>query len=52
MKKDHIYMGGIFLFGLVYYFLKSLSESDMLFVSASVIYLLFLRGCAEYFGKK
>jgi hypothetical protein len=51
MSKDYIYMIGIFLFGLVYYVVKSFTENDVLFVLGAIIYLLLLRCVAEYFGK-
>jgi hypothetical protein len=51
MKKLHIYLIGVVLFGLVYEPAKAALRSGLWFFCVAVIYLLVLRFIAERFGK-
>lgn len=50
MRKEYIYITGVVIFGLIYAWLKKITDNPAFFL-ISLLYLLLLRFVAEKFGK-
>ena len=47
-----IYLVGVFVFGLLYYKIKTIINNDLILISVSIVYLLLLTLAGYYFDTR